>query len=67
MIFIEYRSGMFNFSLISITSTPEMSMGFKKTSRSMDFADLAMANCIEQNLSIKLTLINVSLTLQSAS
>jgi hypothetical protein len=31
-----------------------MSMGFKKTSRSMDFADLAMANCLEQNRSIKL-------------
>ena len=29
-------------------------MGFKKTSRSMDFADLAMANCLEQNRSIKL-------------
>jgi hypothetical protein len=44
-----------------------MSIGFKKTSRSMDFADLAMANCLEQNLSIKLTLLNASLTLQSAS
>jgi transposase, IS5 family len=31
-----------------------MSMGFKKTSRSMDFADLALANCLEQNRSIKL-------------
>ena len=29
-------------------------MGFKKTSRSMDFADLALANCLEQNRSIKL-------------
>jgi transposase len=31
-----------------------MSMGFKKPSRSMDFADFAMANCLEQNRSIKL-------------
>ena len=31
-----------------------MSMRFKKTSRNMDFADLAMANCLEQNRSIKL-------------
>ena len=29
-------------------------MGFKKTTRSLDFADLAMANCLEQNRSIKL-------------
>ena len=29
-------------------------MGFKKTSRSMRLADLAMANCLEQNRSIKL-------------
>ena len=29
-------------------------MGFKKTSRSLDFADLALANCLEQNRSIKL-------------
>jgi IS5 family transposase len=31
-----------------------MSMGFKKTTRNLDFADLAMANCLEQNRSIKL-------------
>jgi hypothetical protein len=31
-----------------------MSMGFKQTTRSMDFADLAVANCLEQNRSIKL-------------
>ena len=29
-------------------------MGFKKTTRNLDFADLAMANCLEQNRSIKL-------------
>ena len=28
-------------------------MGFKKTTRSLDFADLALANCLEQNRSIK--------------
>ncbi len=28
-------------------------MGFKKTTRSLDFADLALANCMEQNRSIK--------------
>jgi hypothetical protein len=44
-----------------------MSMGFKKTTRNLDFADLAMANCLEQNRSIKLTLLNVSIVLQSAS
>jgi IS5 family transposase len=31
-----------------------MSMGFKKTTRNMDFADLALANCLEHNRSIKL-------------
>jgi hypothetical protein len=31
-----------------------MIMGFKKPSRTMDFADLAIANCLEQNRSIKL-------------
>jgi transposase, IS5 family len=31
-----------------------MSMGFKKTTRNLDFADLAMATCLEQNRSIKL-------------
>jgi hypothetical protein len=31
-----------------------MNMGFKKTTRSLDFADLALANCLEQNRSIKL-------------
>ena len=31
-----------------------MIIGFKKTSRNMDFADLALANCLEQNRSIKL-------------
>jgi len=30
-----------------------MSMGFKKTTRSLDFADLALANCLVQNRSIK--------------
>ena len=30
-----------------------MSMGFKKTTRSLDFADLALATCLEQNRSIK--------------
>jgi hypothetical protein len=44
-----------------------MIMGFKKTTRSMDFADLALANCLEQNRSIKFTLLNVPLTLQFAS
>jgi transposase, IS5 family len=29
-------------------------MAFKKTTRSLDFADLALANCLEQNRSIKL-------------
>ena len=29
-------------------------MAFKKTTRNLDFADLAMANCLEQNRSIKL-------------
>ena len=42
-------------------------MGFKKTTRNLDFADLAMATCLEQNRSIKLTLVNVPLTLQFAS
>ena len=28
-------------------------MGFKKTTRNLDFADLAMATCLEQNRSIK--------------
>jgi hypothetical protein len=55
------------FSLVSITSIPEISKGFKKTSRSMDFADLALANWLEQNRSIKFTLFNVFLTLQFAS
>jgi hypothetical protein len=36
-----------------------MSMGFKKTTRNLDFADLAMATCLEQNRSIKFTLLNV--------
>jgi hypothetical protein len=31
-----------------------MSMGFKKTTRSLDFADLALKNWLEQNRSIKL-------------
>jgi IS5 family transposase len=30
-----------------------MSMGFKRTTRSLDFADLALAACLEQNRSIK--------------
>ena len=29
-------------------------MAFKKTTRSLDFADLALTNCLEQNRSIKL-------------
>ena len=29
-------------------------MGFKKTTRNLDFADLALANCLEQNRSIML-------------
>ena len=29
-------------------------MAFKKTTRNLDFADLAMATCMEQNRSIKL-------------
>ena len=29
-------------------------MGFKKTVRNLDFADLALVNCLEQNRSIKL-------------
>jgi hypothetical protein len=35
----------------------EMSMGFKKTTRSLDFADLAFASCLKQNRSIKLSLL----------
>jgi IS5 family transposase len=31
-----------------------MSMGFKKTTRNLDFADLALATCMEQNRSVKL-------------
>jgi hypothetical protein len=38
----------------SITSAQEIRMAFKKTTRSLDFADLALANCLEQNRSIKL-------------
>jgi hypothetical protein len=30
-----------------------MSMGFKKATRSLDFADLALAACLEQNRSIQ--------------
>jgi hypothetical protein len=30
-----------------------MSIGFQKTTPSLDFADLALANCLEQNRSIK--------------
>jgi len=45
--------------LISNTSYEEMSMGFKKTTRNLDFADLAMATCLEQNRNIKFTLLNV--------
>jgi hypothetical protein len=33
-----------------------MSMGFKKTTRNLDFAAPAMATCLEQNRSIKLAL-----------
>ena len=29
-------------------------MGFKKTTRNLDFADLALVNCLEQNRSVKL-------------
>jgi hypothetical protein len=29
-------------------------MGFKKTTRKIDFADLAMASCLEKNSGIKL-------------
>jgi hypothetical protein len=39
-------------------------MEFKKTIRTLDFADLAMATCLEQNRGIKLTLLNVPRTLQ---
>jgi hypothetical protein len=38
----------------SITSTQKIGMGFKKTIRSLEFADLALANCVEQNRSIKI-------------
>jgi hypothetical protein len=41
-----------------------MSMGVKKTTRNLHFADLAMATCLEQNHSIKFTLLNVPLLLQ---
>jgi hypothetical protein len=34
-------------------------MEFKKTTRNLDFADLAMATCLKQNRSIKFTLLNV--------
>lgn len=33
-------------------------MGFKKTTRNLGFADLALANCLEQNRSIKFTPLN---------
>jgi hypothetical protein len=36
-----------------------MSMGFKNTTRRLDFADLAPARCLEQNRRIKLPLLNV--------
>ena len=45
--------------LISITSYEETDMGFKKTTRNLDFADLSMATCLKQNRSIKFTLLNV--------
>ena len=45
--------------LISITSTQEISMAFKKTTRNLDFADLSMATCLKQNRRIKFTLLNV--------
>jgi hypothetical protein len=50
--------------LTSITSSQEVSMGFKKTIRNLDFAYLAMAICPEQNRSIKFTLPNAARTLQ---
>ena len=34
--------------LIKITSSREISTGFKKTTRNPDFADLALANCMEK-------------------
>jgi hypothetical protein len=42
-------------------------MGFKKTTHNLDFADLAIITCLEQNRSIKFTLLNVPIVLQSAS
>jgi hypothetical protein len=33
-------------------------MGFKKTTRGLNLADLALANCLEQNRSIKITPLN---------
>jgi hypothetical protein len=38
-------------------------MGFKKTTRNMDVADFALANCLEHNRSIKFTLLNVPIVL----
>jgi hypothetical protein len=51
---IDYQYFVCYVLLIQITSYEEMSMGFKKTTRSLDIAEFAMANCLEQNRSIKL-------------
>jgi hypothetical protein len=54
MISIDFQSFSCYFLSTSITSAQEINMAFKKTTRSLDFADLALANCLEQNRSIKL-------------
>lgn len=41
------------------------SMGFKKTTRSLDFADPALANCLVQNCSINFTTLNAFRIYQS--
>jgi len=50
---IDDQSNLCQVLLISIISCEQMSMGFKQTTRSPDFADLALATCQEQNRSIK--------------
>ena len=35
-------------------------MGFKKMSRSLDFADFALSSSLEANRSVKFTLLNIS-------
>jgi hypothetical protein len=62
----DYHIFLWYTPLSSIASIQEMSMGFKKAIRNLDFAHLAMATCLEQNRSIKFTQLNVACTLQFA-